>query len=45
MSSKTHTTGNLPMNCQDCNAPVRKTASEMYVCTGCGHTSKARYVR
>jgi DNA-directed RNA polymerase subunit RPC12/RpoP len=45
MSSKNQTTGNMPMNCDDCNAPVRKTASEMFVCTGCGHRSEAQWVR
>jgi len=45
MSSTNKTTGNLPLNCTDCNETVRKTASDTYVCTGCGHTSTARLVR
>jgi len=45
MSSTNQTTGNLPLNCTDCNDPVRKTASGTYVCTGCGRTSTARLVR
>mgnify|MGYP000603750040 CR=1 FL=1 len=45
MSSKNHATGNMPLNCPDCNETVRKTASETYVCTGCGHTSTACLVR
>lgn len=45
MSSQNQTARNLTMNCQYCNEPVRKTASGTFVCTGCGHTSKARQVR
>ncbi|MFC6756190.1 MULTISPECIES: hypothetical protein [Haloarcula] len=45
MSSTNQTTGNLPLNCTDCNEPVRKTASGTYVCTGCERTSTARLVR
>jgi ribosomal protein L37AE/L43A len=45
MSSKNQTTGNLPMNCNECDAPVRKTASGTFVCTDCGHSSKAQFVR
>ncbi len=45
MSSTNQTTGNLPLNCTECNETVRKTPSGTYVCTGCGRTSSARPVR
>jgi len=45
MSSQNKTIGNLPLNCPECDAAVRKTAGGTYVCTGCGHASKAYTVR
>jgi len=45
MSSKNQTLGNMPMNCSDCDAPILKDASGTFVCTGCGETSKAQFVR
>ncbi|WP_262175473.1 hypothetical protein [Haloarcula laminariae] len=45
MSSTNQTTGNLPLNCTECNETVRKTPQGTYVCTGCGRTATGRPVR
>ena len=45
MSSENQTAGNLPVNCPHCNEHVIKTASDTFVCTNCGHSSKARPIR
>jgi len=38
MASERQPGANPLLNCADCSAPVRKTASGTYVCTGCGET-------
>lgn len=45
MSSKNQTIANAPLNCEDCNEPIIKTAGGEFVCTACGHVSTAKPVR